>query len=51
LLHLVGDLFELYDDARTCKPLNLITLLGKFFVVFDSSSRCRCGILNWAMTT
>jgi len=20
LLHLVGDLFELYDDARTCKP-------------------------------
>jgi len=23
MLHLVGDLFELYDDARTYKTLNL----------------------------
>jgi hypothetical protein len=23
LLHLVGDLFEMYDDARTYKTLNL----------------------------
>jgi hypothetical protein len=23
-LHLVGDLFELYDEARTCKTFNLM---------------------------
>jgi len=28
LLHLVGDLFELYDDARTLQNLKLTILVG-----------------------
>jgi len=33
-MHLVGDLFELYDDARTYKPKILLH-------VFKFSSKCK----------
>jgi len=38
LLHLVGDLFELYDDARTYKPKKkkLIYSILSYFVSFKA---------------
>ena len=35
MLHLVGDLFELYDDARNAPAISLVTELVMFTYMFQ----------------